>query len=143
LGFSTHTRRILTFSELKTGQDGGVYKSAKIFSKMELKPKIQPELSPVDRLIEIAGWLALSLLWIIILYSYRKLPGPNIRSKCPETVHNGNQDDQVLKARNLTHFHRNIMVYPFHRIWKAKQARDLVFAYDTFYYFYTSGYIYL
>lgn len=42
---------------------------------METRPKIRPEPSPLDIIIEIAGWLALSVLWIIILYNYRKLPG--------------------------------------------------------------------
>jgi len=42
---------------------------------MESRPKIQPELSATDIIIEIAGWLALSVLWFITLYNYSKLPG--------------------------------------------------------------------
>jgi uncharacterized membrane protein len=41
---------------------------------MESRPKIKIELSATDRLLEIAGWLVLSLLWIITLFYYKNLP---------------------------------------------------------------------
>jgi uncharacterized membrane protein len=42
---------------------------------METRPKIKPEQTTADRLIEVAGWLALALLWTITLFYFRKLPG--------------------------------------------------------------------
>lgn len=41
---------------------------------MESRPKIKADLTTLDRLIEVAGWLALSLIWIITLFYYRNLP---------------------------------------------------------------------
>jgi len=41
---------------------------------METRPKIKPELTSADRLLEIAGWLALAFIWVITLFHYRNLP---------------------------------------------------------------------
>ncbi len=41
---------------------------------MEQRPKLKPELTSTDILLEIAGWLALAALWIIVLFYYKELP---------------------------------------------------------------------
>jgi uncharacterized membrane protein len=41
---------------------------------METRPKINLNLTSTDRIIEIAGWLALAFIWIITLFHYRNLP---------------------------------------------------------------------
>jgi len=41
---------------------------------MEFRPKIKPELTSTDRLLEIAGWAMLTFIWIITLFHYRNLP---------------------------------------------------------------------
>lgn len=41
---------------------------------METRPKINPELTSADRIIEIAGWLTLAFIWIITVFHYRNLP---------------------------------------------------------------------
>jgi uncharacterized membrane protein len=41
---------------------------------METRPKIKSEQTTADRIIEIAGWLSLALIWFITLFFYKKLP---------------------------------------------------------------------
>lgn len=41
---------------------------------MEPRPKIKPEISQLDKILEVAGWLSLSLIWIITLLHYKNLP---------------------------------------------------------------------
>ena len=41
---------------------------------MEQRPKLKPELTSADILLEIAGWLALAALWIIVLFYFKELP---------------------------------------------------------------------
>jgi uncharacterized membrane protein len=41
---------------------------------METRPKIKPEQSAFDIILEISGWVVLSLLWIITLYFFKNLP---------------------------------------------------------------------
>jgi uncharacterized membrane protein len=41
---------------------------------MEQRPRIQPTLTPVDRVVEWIGWLALILLWGFTLWNYSALP---------------------------------------------------------------------
>lgn len=41
---------------------------------MEKRPKIAIILSPTDRVVEILGWAALVMLWLVPLISYFKLP---------------------------------------------------------------------
>lgn len=41
---------------------------------METRPKINLELTSTDRIIEIAGWLAMAFIWIITLFHFRNLP---------------------------------------------------------------------
>lgn len=38
------------------------------------RPKLKPTLSQSDTIIEALGWLALILLWTLVLFSYSKLP---------------------------------------------------------------------
>lgn len=40
----------------------------------ELRPRINPENTTIDRFLESAAWAALILLWILVLKSYNKLP---------------------------------------------------------------------
>ena len=41
---------------------------------MQNRPKIKPELSVLDKLMEIVGWIALAMLWALLLSDYNKLP---------------------------------------------------------------------
>jgi uncharacterized membrane protein len=41
---------------------------------MEIRPKLQIELSDSDKLLELAGWLILIFIWAITLYNYPSLP---------------------------------------------------------------------
>jgi uncharacterized membrane protein len=42
---------------------------------METRPKIKPEPTTSDNLIEAAGWLALAMIWLITIFNYKNLPG--------------------------------------------------------------------
>lgn len=41
---------------------------------MNERPKIKPELTPIDRTIEIMGWTLLAVIWILAIVSYSNLP---------------------------------------------------------------------
>ncbi len=43
-------------------------------ARMEKRPKIKPEPTALDRLLEMAGYAMLAFIWIVTLYFYRKLP---------------------------------------------------------------------
>lgn len=38
------------------------------------RPKIKIELGFIDKLVEIVGWVLISIIWLIVLISYSKLP---------------------------------------------------------------------
>jgi uncharacterized membrane protein len=42
---------------------------------MEPRPKLKPEPTNADRLIEAAGWLALAMIWLITIFNFKNLPG--------------------------------------------------------------------
>jgi uncharacterized membrane protein len=41
---------------------------------MEPRPKLKPEPTNADRLLEAAGWLALAMIWLITIFNYKNLP---------------------------------------------------------------------
>jgi uncharacterized membrane protein len=42
---------------------------------MESRPKLKPEQNTADRIIEIAGCIAVAIIWFITLYFFKVLPG--------------------------------------------------------------------
>jgi uncharacterized membrane protein len=42
---------------------------------METRSNIKPEPSTADKLIEIAGWFLLLMIWLITIFAYKNLPG--------------------------------------------------------------------
>lgn len=41
---------------------------------MEARPKIKLELTPASKILEALGWIAVLLLWILVIVYYTKLP---------------------------------------------------------------------
>ncbi|HDR04662.1 MAG TPA: DUF1648 domain-containing protein [Candidatus Marinimicrobia bacterium] len=40
----------------------------------EARPKISLQISAIDKILEIAGWLTLCVFWVLVILSYFKLP---------------------------------------------------------------------
>jgi len=41
---------------------------------MENRPKVKPKLTFIDIITEAAGWIVMTILWIIVIYTYKSFP---------------------------------------------------------------------